>query len=246
MNVAQARRILNTNSNDPDEIKKVFRKLSKQHHPDAGGDEEKFKQINEAKSVLDAHLKDPVNRAFQDVFGKSVDNFWKNFSDFYTNAQQKNEVKVVYMDLTLTEAYWGCEKTIAQSDKKIIIPPKTFTNNKFDSVDRYGNPIIVSISNITKHNLDEGRVKIMSHGSMHISVEVFFAKVILGGEFVFEFLGKKIKTNLDPFCKTKNISGAGFNYGDIILNISIEKTKLTEKHKKAIQQILEEESEYLI
>lgn len=37
-----------------DEIKKAFRKLAQKHHPDAGGDEETFKEINEAYEVLSA------------------------------------------------------------------------------------------------------------------------------------------------------------------------------------------------
>ena len=35
-----------------DEVKKAFRRLARKHHPDAGGDEEKFKEINEAYEVL--------------------------------------------------------------------------------------------------------------------------------------------------------------------------------------------------
>ena len=31
-----------------DEIKKAFRKLARKYHPDAGGSEAKFKEINEA------------------------------------------------------------------------------------------------------------------------------------------------------------------------------------------------------
>ena len=35
-----------------DEIKKAFRKLAVKYHPDAGGDEQKFKEISEAYETL--------------------------------------------------------------------------------------------------------------------------------------------------------------------------------------------------
>jgi molecular chaperone DnaJ len=35
-----------------DEIKRAYRKMAHQHHPDKGGDQEKFKEINEAYQVL--------------------------------------------------------------------------------------------------------------------------------------------------------------------------------------------------
>ena len=49
----------------PDEIKRAYRKLAQQYHPDKGGDPEKFKQINEAYQVLS----DPQKRAQYDRFG---------------------------------------------------------------------------------------------------------------------------------------------------------------------------------
>ena len=49
-----------------DEIKKAFRKLARKHHPDAGGDEEKFKQINEAYEVLS----DTEKRTQYDQYGQ--------------------------------------------------------------------------------------------------------------------------------------------------------------------------------
>ena len=48
-----------------DEIKKAFRKAAVKHHPDKGGDEAKFKEINEAYEVL----KDKDKRQRYDQFG---------------------------------------------------------------------------------------------------------------------------------------------------------------------------------
>lgn len=48
-----------------DEIKKAFRRLAVEHHPDRGGDEVKFKELNEAYEVL----KDSSKRQRYDQFG---------------------------------------------------------------------------------------------------------------------------------------------------------------------------------
>lgn len=51
-----------------DEIKKAFRKAAVEHHPDKGGDEAKFKQINEAYEVLS----DDKKKAAYDQFGHAA------------------------------------------------------------------------------------------------------------------------------------------------------------------------------
>lgn len=53
-----------------DEIKKAYRKLAHKHHPDkGGGDEAKFKEINEAYQVLS----DKSKRSQYDQFGRTFD-----------------------------------------------------------------------------------------------------------------------------------------------------------------------------
>jgi len=47
------------------EIKKAYRRLSRTHHPDKGGDEHKFKEINAAYEILS----DPDKRAAYDKYG---------------------------------------------------------------------------------------------------------------------------------------------------------------------------------
>ncbi|MDO4182887.1 MAG: DnaJ C-terminal domain-containing protein [Coriobacteriia bacterium] len=49
----------------PEDIKKAFRTLARTHHPDAGGSEAKFKEINEAYEVLS----DEKKRALYDQYG---------------------------------------------------------------------------------------------------------------------------------------------------------------------------------
>lgn len=52
-----------------DEIKRAYRQLAQQYHPDKGGDPEKFKEINEAYQVLS----DPQKRSQYDQFGTTFE-----------------------------------------------------------------------------------------------------------------------------------------------------------------------------
>lgn len=51
-----------------DEIKKAFRRLAHEHHPDKGGDQQKFKDANEAYQILG----DKTKRATYDQFGSAA------------------------------------------------------------------------------------------------------------------------------------------------------------------------------
>jgi DnaJ-class molecular chaperone len=60
----------------PDEIKKAYRKLASQHHPDKGGDTAKFQQIQEAYAVLS----DPEKKAQYDNPQPQMQGFPGGFS----------------------------------------------------------------------------------------------------------------------------------------------------------------------
>lgn len=52
------------------EIKKAFRKLAREHHPDAGGDEAEIQRDNEAYEVLS----DDKKREMYDQYGTANEN----------------------------------------------------------------------------------------------------------------------------------------------------------------------------
>lgn len=69
-----------------DEIKKAYRKLAAKHHPDTGGDETKFKEINEAYSILSDDQKKSNYDNFGSAKGPSYSSSRDPFSDMFRGA----------------------------------------------------------------------------------------------------------------------------------------------------------------
>lgn len=101
---------LGVNKNaSPEEIKKAYKKLAMQHHPDRGGDQKKFQEINEAYDTL----KDPAKKKYYDnpqpEINVNSSNFEDIFSTFFGGRQQirrNKDIKIAY-DLTLADVLTG-------------------------------------------------------------------------------------------------------------------------------------------
>jgi len=114
------------------EIKRAFRKLAFQYHPDRNkelGAEEKFKEINEAYQILsdpekrhryDRYGRVDVERGFPDFdFGGLGDIFESFFGGFGTpfgrtaqRAPQKGDSLQSHLTLSFQEAVFGCNKEV--------------------------------------------------------------------------------------------------------------------------------------
>jgi molecular chaperone DnaJ len=85
-----------------DEVKKAFRRQAVEHHPDRGGDEAKFKELNEAYEVL----KDTDKRKRYDQFGHAGigGNGGSPFGGGYGGAQGQN-INFDFGDLGLGDIF---------------------------------------------------------------------------------------------------------------------------------------------
>lgn len=139
-----------SNTASPDEIKRAYRKLASQHHPDKGGDTAKFQQVEEAYRTLS----DPQKRAEYDnprqqhqhfSFNFGPDNFDDVFGNFFGRGQnpfqharqqpRRNRNVQARIQLGLQETLTDCHKTLniqtadGRSRNVDIVIPKGITPN---------------------------------------------------------------------------------------------------------------------
>jgi molecular chaperone DnaJ len=100
-----------------DEIKKAYRKLAVEHHPDKGGDENKFKKISEAydtigdenkRSQYDNQRRNP----FANMGGGGFNPFEDMFNQMHTQRKRAVPDKIVEVVVGAVESYKGGEKSI--------------------------------------------------------------------------------------------------------------------------------------
>lgn len=106
-----------------DDIKKAYRKLAMQHHPDRGGDEAKFQEINTAYNILS----DPQKRAEYDNPQPQFGGFQQagfDFNDIFShifghqpgfqqpNNQPRQQVYRTRVTVSLVDAYNGAEQIL--------------------------------------------------------------------------------------------------------------------------------------
>ena len=114
-----------------DEIKKAFRKKALEHHPDKGGNEEKFKQINEAYSMISNSNKRSHHDAMRgmdfDFFNNSP--FGNMFGEMFGAKKKRRRPKstsdgdVVFdLRLTLDQIKHGMRQT-AIFEKNVVCRP---------------------------------------------------------------------------------------------------------------------------
>ena len=101
-----------------DEIKKAYRKLSKQYHPDVNPDgDEKFKEISEAYENIGEENKrrdydNKKNNPFTDMGNGSFDmhSMFEQMMGMNVNRKPKSPDKTIEIEISPIESFTGFEK----------------------------------------------------------------------------------------------------------------------------------------
>ena len=191
----------------PEEIKKSYRKLVKEHHPDkTGGDDTQFKQISEAYE----NLSDPVKKqqydnksrgfstfgnGFQDptnAWQHAFNGFGGDFADMFNQSfggQAKGYDVNVSLSITLEESYEGSRKYIdvGTGGFNINIPKGIRTGTKLKVPGR-GAPHPVNSSAppgdiiLTVNVLPDPEL-IVNGSDIYVDLNLSWIDILLGGEF---------------------------------------------------------------
>lgn len=215
----------------PDEIKKAYRKLASQHHPDKGGDTATFQKIEEAYRILS----DPVKRQqfdnparpfdFQN-FGDQQNGFSFNVNGFDLNDlfgqmfrqhqphQPRQQIFRTSINITLEQAYHGGEHhmqlQLPTMNKMVKIEiPKGIQNGGQVKIENIveGASLVVEFR-VAKH------LKYDRSGNDLISTHmVSVLDLIAGGSFEFTTMSGQtleviVKPKTQPFMQLK-IAGKG-------------------------------------
>lgn len=110
-----------TDTATQDEIKKAYRKLAIEHHPDKGGDENKFKKISEAYDTLGDEIKrSQYDNQRQNPFNNMGGGGFNPFEDLFKGAfhtQRRRTVpdKVIEVQISALESFIAGDKVISYS-----------------------------------------------------------------------------------------------------------------------------------
>lgn len=218
-----------------EDIKKAYRKLAMEHHPDRGGDEAKFKEVKQAYETLS----DPVQRArydrngssgFQEGVGRNatqseIDEILRQFRDA-ARRHQENAVPMVRIQLDLKRAYEGAKiglnvygKAVSYSTRPGLPPGVNFADEVPIETDGHVKQKPVHIHFLIETGAFRFRQigsvdGVFFSGDLETDVAVDVVDMMIGGWItIADFLGDKLQVRVPAGFDPKHflkVAGRGY------------------------------------
>jgi curved DNA-binding protein len=248
------------------DIKKSYRKLAKEHHPDkSSGNEEKFKDIANAydiladpkkKSQYDHQSSNPLNSGFNDAF---FEDFIKNaggnrFGGFAGRSgfNTKGQNITVQINITLNDAYYGCVREIRLGTKTVNVDIKPGIKPgqriRLKGLGQRGMTEELNGDLILTVLIQEDPDFYLDQKGLHTIKQTNLYDALLGGKGEVNVFGKTITYNIPKCVKNGTmlrIKGKGFPYygntnmhGDLLINILVNlPSELSEDQEDLIRKM---------
>ena len=239
-----------------DEIKKAYKKLVVKHHPDKGGDEEKFKEINEAYDTLKDHEKRYIYDNPQPEFNQyqrsnhqqqDIHDIFDTFFNFQQpHYQQRNPDSTVRVTISLEESIYGTQRTVG--DSKLTIPAGTRNGTKFKLAGKGQRKFSLPPGDlyVQIHIRDHPKFK-RQMDDLYSVVTIDYLQAIVGTEIIFEHIDQtqiklKVQSNSKPGqvvrLKNKGVKNPTTNkVGDLYLEYKLVPPTLSDSEINTIREI---------
>ncbi len=231
----------------PDEIKKAYKKLAMEHHPDRGGDEARFKEITEAYDRI------KKGNAYEDEFDP-MDNFANQFGNFFNfkfggdDPRQtfSQQVHVTY-SLPIQDALAGKDATLKihlpSGNTKMVnlkIPANCYQGQKirFKGLGDYNTDIIITLDiSVPMPYIIKGR-------DLYYEKDIDAILASVGGEFPYTHVDGnkyniKVPAGVQPGARIR-MNGLGLNGGHLFFLMNI-KIKDLSKYKNDLEKYISKE-----
>ena len=228
-----------------DEIKQAYRKLVKQHHPDRGGDEEKFKTINEAYD----NIKNPPQQERSQGFHNQND--MRGFEDLFkqhfgfTQRQPRNQDIHITYHVTLEELISNTPKDIEVKHNNevrnltITIPAGIYdgVEVKYTGFGQISQPGIPG-NLIVRYRLKRHPIFVVEEFNLTKQLNISIREAMLGTEKIITTLdNRSIKLKINPGTQSKTrlripecgLPRRGNSNGNLYVEILVDIPKLTEQ-----------------
>jgi len=247
----------------PSEIKKAYRNLVKQHHPDTGGSEDRFKEISQAYETLsdpdkrkDYDFKSNLNkgRGFNEFFHQFNGDFSNMFDNAFNQSAKGQNVRI-RIQISVMDVFNGTTKYVESGSNKFNVKiPKGIHEGAQLTIKGKGlpHPVNSTAPNgdaILIINIMPDSELIVNGSDIWSEVTVPFYDMILGSEVLVENKVYKIKVKIPPNShdgKILRIIGKGMpiyntnDNGSLMLTLRASSIDLTEEqieHIKKIKQL---------